>query len=216
MTRFKWTEKRKTAVELLAQGMRDADVAKALDTTVVSLWRWERAPEFVAAVEAEGERIRAALRAEGIANKQNRIDALNERWGLMRAVIAARATANTHRNNAWEHDASDATEDYAAAGAETGLMVHTITYLKDGRREEWTVDTGLLKEMREHEKQAAQELGQWTEKREERREDSVAVTVTHDFDFDRYAALYERVTAVPGVATRLPDPHRLAQPLDSA
>jgi hypothetical protein len=30
--------------------------------------------------------------------------------------------------------------------------------------EEYQVDTGLLKELREHEKQAAQELGQWSEK----------------------------------------------------
>jgi hypothetical protein len=30
--------------------------------------------------------------------------------------------------------------------------------------EEYQVDTGLLKELREHEKQAAQELGQWSDK----------------------------------------------------
>jgi hypothetical protein len=30
--------------------------------------------------------------------------------------------------------------------------------------EEYEVDTGLLKELREHEKQAAQELGQWSDK----------------------------------------------------
>ena len=32
--------------------------------------------------------------------------------------------------------------------------------------EEFRVDTGLLKELRETEKQAAQELGQWAEKHE--------------------------------------------------
>ena len=42
--------------------------------------------------------------------------------------------------------------------------------MRKGKRfetiEEFLIDTGLLREMREHEKQAAIELGEWAEKRE--------------------------------------------------
>jgi hypothetical protein len=49
-----------------------------------------------------------------------------------------------------------------------GLLVRTHKQLGSAEYpnivEEYEVDTGLLKELREHEKQAAQELGQWSEK----------------------------------------------------
>lgn len=55
-----------------------------------------------------------------------------------------------------------------AAGGSTGLLVRKLKQIGSGENaelvEEFEVDTGLLKEMREHEKQAAQELGQWVER----------------------------------------------------
>ena len=108
-----------------------------------------------ARLAAVAETERQAIVARGIADKQNRIDAYDERWRLMRQVIAARAKSHP-------------TVIPDAAGAETGLMVLTVRYLPSGGEvREWAVDTGLLKEMREHEKQAAQELGQWVEKQEQ-------------------------------------------------
>lgn len=163
--------------------LSDEAIAEKFNITRRTLARWKRLPLFATRVEEHRTAWREQVKAEGIANKQNRIDRLNQRAGLLDQVIAARAEANQKRNllvdgRPKREDAEDATahlaavvahekqidfDDYAAAGAETGLMVHTVTYLKDGRREEWAVDTGLLKELREHEKQAAQELRQWSD-----------------------------------------------------
>jgi|GEM_PF-6585379 len=116
---------------------------------------WSRAHNWQTRLVEIAEQERQAVIARGIAEKQNRIDALNDRWLRMRRVIEERA----------EHHPNVIPE---AAGADTGLMVLTIRYLPNGTRvEEWAVDTGVLKELREHEKQAAIEMGEWTEKRED-------------------------------------------------
>lgn len=53
-------------------------------------------------------------------------------------------------------------------GGDTGLLVRKLKSIGSGENtktvEEYAVDTGLLSELREHEKQAAQELGQWINK----------------------------------------------------
>lgn len=53
-------------------------------------------------------------------------------------------------------------------GGETGLLVRKYKNLGSGDNartvEEYEVDTGLLAELRAHEKQAAEELGQWITK----------------------------------------------------
>lgn len=121
-----------------------------------------RKPEIAVAIAAE----LAALRREGVAIKQVRLDALNARWWLMQRVIAERAGAYGD-----------------APGGATGLIVgrlkrveleYTSSDVKqaaeDGSepprewlvRERWEyeLDAALLREMRELEKQAAQEVGE--------------------------------------------------------
>lgn len=101
---------------------------------------------------AEAER--QAIVARGIADRIERVKSQNDRWQRMQRVIEAREVRHPE-------------SDYAAAGADSGLMVLTVRHLPGGgRTEEWAVDTGLLRELRELEKQAAQELGQWTEKKD--------------------------------------------------
>ena len=55
-----------------------------------------------------------------------------------------------------------------APGADTGLLTRTQKRIGSGDSavtvEEYQVDTGLLKELREHEKRGVQELGEWSEK----------------------------------------------------
>lgn len=112
-----------------------------------TLAKWSQAHGWQQRLADIAETERQAVIARGIADKQNRIDALNDRWERMRRVIEARASAN---------------EDLTGGG--TGLVVREVTYPPGGaQRERHEVDTGLLKELREHEKQAAQELGQWSE-----------------------------------------------------
>ena len=82
----------------------------------------------------------------------NRVDALNVRWGRLQAVIEERAADPTMQ----------------APGSSTGLLTRTQKQIGSGDSavtvEEYQVDTRLLKELREHEKRGAQELGQWSEK----------------------------------------------------
>lgn len=111
---------------------------------------------------------RSRIEAEGIANQQNRIDAYNKRWKLLEQIRKERSE-----------------DDFLSdvPGGSTGFVVKVLKNVKhqyipdaddeDGKEsamviETWesAVDTGFLKEFRELEKQAAQDLGQWTEKRE--------------------------------------------------
>jgi hypothetical protein len=80
------------------------------------------------------------------------VKALGDRWNRLRQVIAARAADPDHAK---------------APGGDTGLLVRKLKQIGSGESartvEEYEVDAALLREAREHEKQAAQELGQWNE-----------------------------------------------------
>jgi hypothetical protein len=101
----------------------------------------------------DGER--AKIAETGIAFLQTRVDGYNDRRNRLLQVIQERS----------EH--GDFTD---VPGGRTGLLVRTVKQIGGGetaeRVEEFAIDTGLLKELRELEKQAAQDLGQWSEKRE--------------------------------------------------
>lgn len=154
--RLKWTKKLRRAAQLLASGkMPETQIAEELGVNPRTLYRWRQHPEFAAEVEQIVASTAAALQAKGIAEKQNRIDALNERWRLMQQVIAERA---------------ELLRDVPGGGS-TGLLVRQVKAVRiseDGPEpiEEYRVDTALLKEMRETERQAAQELDQWVERRD--------------------------------------------------
>lgn len=185
----------------------DTKIAEAAGVTVWTLDKWKQRPAFRARVEEHRQLWRDQIKAEGIANKQNRIDALNERHRLMTEVIAARAKAHQWRSRAAQEADPEGFDfqAYTAAGAETGLMVHVVTYLKDGRREEWAVDTGLLKELREHEKQAAQEMGQWNEKDDGQAVHGSGVTITIQPVDYRLAIVPLAPEAIEGAHTRIGD-----------
>lgn len=153
--KFKWDVARERAAAFLAEGrLTDEDIADSLGVSRASVARWKTYPDFAARVNSLVADAREAVRRQGIANRQNRVDALNNRWLAMQSVIEQRA------------------KEYAnvSVGGNTGLIVRQTKGIGKGEDfeivEEYAVDTGLLRELREHEKQAAQELGQWTEKRE--------------------------------------------------
>lgn len=110
----------------------------------------------------------AEVKRQGIALRENRVEELANRHKLLKRVIAERAES-----------------EYLAdvPGGSTGLVVKQLKSFKhvyerdpndpDSKAhqvtvEQWesSVDTGLLRELREHERQIAQELGEWTEKSE--------------------------------------------------
>ena len=131
--------------------LSDEQIAELMNMSRQGLAKWKTHPDFQARVSEIRVQIRAAVVARGIAERQNRVDALNDRWQRMRQVIEARAESGG-----------------TAPGAKTGLLVKTVKAIGTGKDqyevEEWTVDTALLRELREHEKQAAQELGQWADR----------------------------------------------------
>jgi hypothetical protein len=150
-----WNEQKEQAALLVAQDkLSDELIAAELGIGRATLARWKVESDFRARVSEIVVEIKARVVARGIAERQNRLDALNDRWHKMKAVISQRATNLAS----------------VPGGGNTGLLVRQVKGIGKGEDfqviEEYAVDTGLLREMREHEKHAAIELGEWTEKRE--------------------------------------------------
>jgi hypothetical protein len=151
---FRWTRKSENAALLIAEGeLSDEKIAERVGAGRTTLFEWRRHPDFAARVQAHLDEFRAAVRRRGIAIVENRVRALQDRWERMQRVITERA-------------ASPQMQD--VPGGRTGLLVHNVKSIGGGVHAErvdlYELDAALLKELRDHEKQAAQELGQWTEK----------------------------------------------------
>lgn len=151
---FRWSKAKRRAAELLAAGELSQDaIADAVGRSRRRLFEWRQHPEFQDAVERQSKELERAVFSRGIARRVRRVAAYQDRWERMRAVIDQRAV-------------SHAMED--VPGGQTGLLAHDVKSVGSGEFAErvdlYEVDTGLLRELRELEKQCAQELGQWVEK----------------------------------------------------
>jgi HAMP domain-containing protein len=91
------------------------------------------------------ETLAAGTIALEIGNRNARVTALQSRWNRMRQVIDERAASPEFGD---------------VPGGSTGLLCKTYVG-KDADQPVYKLDTGLLAELRAHEQQAAQELGQW-------------------------------------------------------
>lgn len=174
---YKWGKDSNEAAQLVAEGKLDhQEIAEKVGWSRVKLWRHRQHPEFKERVGSIVTDTAAALKLKGIAERQYRIDALVSRQHLLERVIEARAAAAPPRveRGEWVEDAdgenkwkSFSPEDMPPVpGWDTGIMVHQIKVGKDRAYDEYAIDTGMLAEMRAHEKQVAQEVGQWSEKKE--------------------------------------------------
>jgi hypothetical protein len=155
-TEFRWSAVRIKAAVLVAEDrLTDAEIAAEVGISKRQLENWKAHPEFAARVDAQVAAADAAISRKGIARQMRRVQAQDDRWRRMQAVIEARAGDG---------------ELAAAPGGDTGLLVRQQKALGGGDNfqvvDEFAVDTGLLRELRELEKQAAQELGQWTDRHE--------------------------------------------------
>jgi hypothetical protein len=111
-----------------------------------------------------------------VAERTARVKLLQHRLNLLNRVIKERGES----------------PDFATVpGGTTGLLVRDFKG-KDATQPIYRVDTGLLAEMRLHEKQAAQELGQWSEEREE---DRSPVARRFTGTFEELLILYRMTTA---------------------
>jgi hypothetical protein len=152
-TPFRLTARRVKAAQLVAEDqLSDERIAAKVGIKRRQLQNWKRQPAFSELVDEIAAKLAAQIRGKGLVELRNRVNALNQRWNRLHRVIDDRAEDKT----------------MTAPGAETGLLTRTYKQIGSGegaeKVDEYQVDTGLLKELREHEKQAAQELGQWADK----------------------------------------------------
>lgn len=187
-TPFRWTAVRERAVLFVVEDIKtDEAIAAELGIHRDTLASWKRHPDFAARVEHHREVQRQAIEAKGIADKQNRIRAMNRRAEKLWQVIDARAADPTMAN---------------VPGGDTGLMTRTVKWVKQynvvkqcgepfddvdpeelervledddgdlvvaaGPRlvSEYAIDQAVLNELLKLEQAVARELGQLTEKRE--------------------------------------------------
>lgn len=151
----KLTGKQEQAAALVAQDtLTDEAIAAEVGIRRATLHAWkQKIPAFndrVAKLRAEFAEV---ARKHAIFTVEGRVKEYADRHARLKSVIEQRAERGGD-----------------AAGADTGLLVRTYKSIGTGEnayaQEEWAVDTGMLREMRELEKQAAQDLGQWAEKKE--------------------------------------------------
>lgn len=154
MPKFGWSKARTDAAKLFAEGELNAvQIASAVGVTFQAVYQWLKRPEFQARIDEEVAVIKLALGRRKISHVEQRVSSQNCRWLRCHQVINERADDPVHAD---------------IPGWRTGLLVHTRKAIGFGEKssfvDEFTLDTGLLKEMRELEKQAAQELGQWQDR----------------------------------------------------
>ena len=155
MKAFTWTAQRTRAALLLAEdALSDEGIASTVGVSPVTLWRWKQHPDFTARIAEHVAALDRAVSRYRIAKRRERVRILDQQQTKLLEVQDARAVAY----------------DGMAPGGDTGVLVKTEKIVGDLTVIEWAVDTGVIHEIRALQKQAAQELGQWSEKS----------TVTHD------------------------------------
>jgi len=152
---FPWSQQSVDAAQLLSEGkLRQDEIAERVGVHRNTILRWLKDSEFSSHVDSLVDDYRKAVRRRGLAILERRVESVNDRWLRLRRVIEERA---------------DDPDMATVPGGRTGLIVKDYKTVGAGESATvmpiYSVDTALLKEIREHEKQAAQELGQWTEKR---------------------------------------------------
>jgi hypothetical protein len=151
---FPWTAQRSRAATLAAEDeLTDAEIAARVGITKRTLERWKLVPAFAEKVRQLAREMGDAAARYAIGRKVRRLQGYDERRGRLLSVIEGRAADPSMQ---------------AVAGGPTGLLVRTVKSIGGGDNaqvvEEFAVDTGLLRELRELEKQAAQDAGQWVDK----------------------------------------------------
>lgn len=162
------TKRQRAAILLAEDDLTDEQIAEVLNIGRTTLSRWKTDPEFNAAVgDYRGKIIADALRLP-IAKKHERVKVLNDLHTRSLRVIADRAERHVEELDDPD-SAINATRRIfgtdTPAEAATGLLVRQESVNASGMKTvNWAVDTGLMKEIRDLHKQAAQELGQWVER----------------------------------------------------
>ena len=144
---FRWSKKKEEAAVLLAEGYSCNAVAQHIGSTFQTVYKWRQCEEFAKRVNDNVIAIRKALLKIAIANKASRLTQMDRRWKSLQDVIVARSEEMKGE----------------APGTDTGLLCRKLKMMGHGKSavqvSEYSIDTGLLSEMRELERLAAQEMG---------------------------------------------------------
>ena len=168
-----WSARHERAVELVADDHEtDEAIAAEVGITDRTLRRWKDEPYFAGRVALRRAELAEAIRAEGLAKRENRLAGYQDRYDRLQRVIDERAA-----------DPSMAT----IPGGTTGLLLRETKFIKmfsvaldeEGNEtgpatplklyaevQVYTVDTGTVRQMDNTARQAAQDLGQWVTKGE--------------------------------------------------
>lgn len=143
---FKWDARKEEAAILLARGeLTNEEIADKLDMGIATLFRWKNYQEFKERIDEFTAQFREAALKQEIGDLGKRLKRYNKRWQQIDQLIKERSIDEKNQR---------------VAGGTTGLLARDIK----GEVEVWKFDAALVKEERELAKQAAIELGQWTEK----------------------------------------------------
>lgn len=143
--------KHHNAAHEIAAGNGDVAAAKAAGVTDRTIRNWKDDDDFLSLVDSIRAELDRRTMQRWIAQKHRRVDVLMEQADRIRQLRDSRA------------------EDLdGIPGGSTGLIVRQLKSVGFGENntlvEEYAFDAALNRELRETLKQAAQELGQWTEK----------------------------------------------------
>ncbi len=145
---IRWTKKSREAAQLYAEGVPIYRICERCKITHGTMEKWIEHPDFKRHAALCGKKISTEMARISIANRVRRLQKMDRRHQLLEQVIEERA---------------DAPEMANAPGGKTGLLAHDVKVVGRERVDVFAVDTAMLKEMRELEKQAAIEAGQWNE-----------------------------------------------------
>ncbi len=169
-TRFEWNAtKRKAAVLLARDELTDREIAKQLGVNRCQFYVWKKHPEFKARVEQLSVQMGDVARRYELGKLARRLEVLTDIWHRILRVIEQRAADPSMAN---------------VPGGDTGLIMRERKGVGKGKDfqliEEFVPDVGLLRELREYQKAAAQELGQWVEKAGKGKNPGVEVNINNN------------------------------------
>lgn len=145
--------KHHNAAHEIAAGNGDVAAASAAGVTDRTIRNWKKDEDFQGLIDDIRSDLDRLTMQRWIAQKHRRIDVLMEQADGMRRLRNARAEDLDH-----------------IPGGNTGLLVHQVKSIGFAENnqviDEYVFDSALSRELRETLKQAAQELGQWTEKQD--------------------------------------------------
>lgn len=149
---WQWTQPRIVAAQMVAEGKTLAEISSATKAKPQTISNWKKQSEFSARIDEIRKEMADALTRSGLRVKEYRLNKLNDILERIDMVIAGRAN------------------DMAGVpGGDSGLLVRkykSVGGVYGEKATEYAFDRALVEELREVLKHAAQEVGEWTEKKE--------------------------------------------------